>query len=98
MTADKSPDFIDLDFIDLEALDVGPMLRHGRTATFAPNWKSVLLADASVGIVMIILGAIATRWIVWVGWPIVIVGLFYVFLVVRRALQWRWLRNKAGLS
>jgi hypothetical protein len=33
-----------------------------------------------------------------VGWPIVIVGLFYVFLVVRRALQWRWLRNKAGLS
>ena len=74
MTADKSPDFIDPDFIDLEALDVGPMLRHGRTATFAPNWKSVLLADASVGIVMIILGATATRWIVWVGWPIVIVG------------------------
>lgn len=93
MTADESADFI-----DLEALDVGPMLRHARTATFAPNWKSVLLADASVGIVMIVLGVIATQWIVWVGWLIVIVAVFYVFLVVRRALQWRWLRNKAGLS
>jgi hypothetical protein len=103
MTANESPDFIgpeapNLDFIDLEALDIGPMLRHARTATFAPNWKSVLLADASVGIVMIVLGVIAVLWIAWVGWPIVIVGVLYVFLVVRRALQWRWLRSKAGLN
>ncbi len=39
--------------IDLEALDVGPMLRHARTATFAPNWKAVLLADATVGLAII---------------------------------------------
>lgn len=84
--------------IDLEALDIGPMLRHARTATFAPNWKAVLLADATVGLVIIVLGLLLAGWIMWIGLPIVAVGVVYVFLVVRRALQWRWLRNKAGLG
>ncbi|HAY69975.1 hypothetical protein N8342_11165 [Acidimicrobiales bacterium] len=84
--------------IDLEALDVGPMLRHARTATFAPNWKAVLLADATVGLAIIALGVFLATWIALIGWPVVAVGVVYVFLVVRRALQWRWLRNKAGLS
>jgi len=74
------------------------MARHARTATFAPNWKSVLLADASVGLLIIGLGVAAASWIIWAGLPIVVLGLVYLFLVGRRALQWRWLRNKAGLS
>jgi len=74
------------------------MARHARTATFAPNWKSVLLADASVGLLIIGLGVAAAFWIIWAGLPIVVLGLVYLFLVGRRALQWRWLRNKAGLS
>lgn len=74
------------------------MLRHARTATFAPNWKSVLMADALVGVVITVLGVFALRWTAWIGWPMIVVGLFYVFLVFRRALQWRWLRNKAGLN
>ena len=86
------------DSIDLEALGVGPMLRHARTATFAPNWKFVLLVDASVGVVLLLLGVVATLWIAWLGWTMAFAGVIYIFLVVRRALQWRWLRNKAGLS
>ena len=84
--------------IDLEALDIGPMLRHARTATFAPNWKTVLVADAAVGLVIVVLGVLLAAWIMWVGLPVIAVGIVYVFLVVRRALQWRWLRNKAGLG
>ena len=86
------------DSIDLEALGVGPMIRHARTATFAPNWKFVLLVDASVGVVLLLLGVVATLWIEWLGWVMAFAGVTYIFLVVRRALQWRWLRNKAGLS
>lgn len=93
MNADEAPESI-----DLEALDIGPMLRHARTATFAPNWKSVLLADGSVGLVIMIVGVFLARWIIWVGLPVIVVGVFYVFLVVRRALQWRWIRDKAGLN
>ena len=74
------------------------MLRHARTATFAPNWKAVLAADAMVGLVIVALGIAALLWTVWIGIPVIIVGTFYVFLVVRRTLQWRWLRNKAGLD
>ena len=86
------------DFIDLEALDIGPMARHARTATFAPNWKTVLAADALVGLVIVVVGFFAARWIALIGWPLVVAGLIYLFLVARRFLQWRWLRNKAGLS
>ena len=57
--------------IDLEALDVGPMLRHARTATFAPNWKAVLLADATVGFAIIVLGVFLATWIALIGWPVV---------------------------
>ena len=85
------------DEIDLEALDLGPMLRHARTATFATNWRSVLMADALVGFVIIVVGGLICRWILWIGVPIVVVGMFYVFLVLRRFLQWRWLRHRAGL-
>ncbi len=93
MTDDPVPESL-----DLEALDLGPMLRHARAATFAPNWKNVLLADLAVGLVIIALGVVAMQWFAIVGWPLVALGSLYVFLVVRRARHWRWLRTKAGLE
>lgn len=86
-----------IEHIDLEALDLGHMARHARTATFAPNWKSVLAADGSVGLVILALGFGAVAWLGWPGWFLVVAGLVYVLLVGRRALQWRWLRAQAGL-
>ena len=83
--------------IDLEAYDLGHMARYARNATFAPNWKSVLAADASVGLVMILLGLAVVIWVHWVGWFGVALGVMYALAVVRRALQWRWLRQQVGL-
>jgi hypothetical protein len=83
--------------IDLEALDLGPMVRHARTATFAPNWKSVLATDALVGIVILVLGLAARYWLSLIGWLLVGAGIVYLFMVMRRSLQWRWLRQRAGL-
>ena len=83
--------------VDLEALDLGPLTRHARTATFAPNWRAVLAADALVGLVILGIGVVIVRTLGWYGWPLVVIGAIYVFLVVRRFLQWRWIRRKAGL-
>jgi len=83
--------------IDLEALELGHMARHARTATFAPNWKSVLAADALVGFMILTIGIATQFWISILGWLLIGVGGVYLFLVVRRSLQWRWLRQQAGL-
>jgi len=84
--------------LDLEALGLGAYAKKARAATFAPNWKSVLAADAFVGIAIVLLGVAATFWIPVIGWLLVVVGVVYIFLVVRRFLQWKWLRDQAGLS
>jgi hypothetical protein len=83
--------------VDLEALDLGPLSRHARTATFAPNWRAVLAADASVGLIIAAIGVAIVLYVGWYGWPLVVIGAIYIFLVVRRYLQWRWIRRKAGL-
>ena len=85
------------EMIDLEALDLGPLTRHARTATFAPNWRAVLAADAFVGVIIAAIGVAIVATLGWYGWPLVVVGAVYIFLVVRRYLQWRWIRRKAGL-
>jgi len=87
----------DPETLDLEALGIDHMARHARAATFAPNWKSVLAADAFVGICIVILAVGAMQWVTWVGWIGVAVGVIYLAMVLRRGLQWRWLRNQAGL-
>lgn len=86
-----------IEHIDLEAHDLGHMARYARTATFAPNWKSVLAADGFVGILIVALGVGAVAWLGWPGWFLVAIGVIYVSLVGRRALQWRWLRAQVGL-
>ena len=94
MTSDREPN----DPIDLEAFDLGPLVEKARTATFAPNWKSVLAADAFVGLVIVAIGVAALLWTVFVGVPIIVIGCIYIFLVHRRFLQWRWLRQQVGLE
>lgn len=84
--------------VDLESLELGEMARHARTATFAPNWKSILATDASLGIVMLAIGVALLIWFGWVGWIAVALGAVYVGLVGRRFLQWRWIRQQAGLD
>ncbi|MEM7324762.1 MAG: hypothetical protein AAF531_16865 [Actinomycetota bacterium] len=84
--------------IDLESLDLGPMMRHARAATFATNWKTILATDASIGVVLMVIGIAIVIWLGWAGWIAVALGAIYVGLVGRRFLQWRWIRRKAGLE
>ncbi|MEM7271931.1 MAG: hypothetical protein AAF547_02520 [Actinomycetota bacterium] len=94
MTDDGVPD----GYIDLESLDLGPMARYARTATFAPNWKAVLATDASVGLAVLLIGVAIVVWLGWAGWFLVGLGVIYLGLVGRRFLQWRWIRQRAGLD
>ena len=84
--------------IDLESLELGEMARYARTATFATNWKSILAADASIGVVLAAIGVAVVIWLGWAGWILVALCVFYLGLVGRRFLQWRWIRRQAGLS
>lgn len=83
--------------IDLDAYDLGHMARYARTATFAPNWKAVLAADAAVGLVIVLIGLAGVIWVHWLGWFVVAAGVIYTLAVGRRALQWRWLRQQVGM-
>ncbi len=83
--------------IDLEALELGEMARYARTATFASNWKSILATDASIGVVLLAAGVAIVIWFGWLGWIPIALGAMYVGLVGRRFLQWRWIRQQAGL-
>ena len=76
------------------------MAKHGKVpdAVYAVNWWQVLLADASLGIVAVLVGvAIWTWWLGWLGIVVVVAGVWYLLMVGRRVLQWRWLRREAGL-
>jgi len=88
--ADRSDDF------DARLAELGPMGKRATAATFAPNWKTVLAVDALMGVLVVVFGLVLSRWY-WVGWVFVPVGLIYVFLVLRRFLQWRWLREQMGV-
>ncbi len=83
--------------IDIESLDLGQLARHASPATFASNWKSILATDASLGVVLALIGVAIVIWLGWAGWLLVALGLAYVGLVGRRFLQWRWIRRKVGL-
>lgn len=85
--------------VDLEAAGLGHLAGRVRAATLAPNWKTVLAADASLGVVGIVVGVlIAALWIVWLGVVIAGLGVFYLLAVGRRFLQWRWIRRQVGLD
>ena len=90
-------DAVPTENVDLDALGLSHMARHARAATFAPNWLAVLAADGLVGLLIIAAGIAVVLWLGWPGWFVVAAGILYVLMVVRRGLQWRWLRGQAGL-
>lgn len=87
------------EFIDLEAHDLAHLAGRIRAAAFAPNWKTVLAVDASIGLAGVGAGIlVAILWLGWLGAILAGLGLLYVFAVARRFLQWRWLRHRVGLE
>ncbi|MGI9603433.1 MAG: hypothetical protein ACR2QE_16230 [Acidimicrobiales bacterium] len=80
--------------------DDRPLDPRGRpipTAALASNWWVVLLADAGLGVLGIGIGlGVALWWTPWVGAPLMAVGAVYLLFVVRRGLQWRWMRREAA--
>lgn len=93
----NEPENLSTENVDLEALGLSHMARHARAATFAPNWWAVLGADALVGFVLVAIGFGVVLWLGWPGWFVVAAGILYIAMVARRALQWRWLRQQAGM-
>ena len=75
------------------------MSNRGDQTAYASNWKTVLAADALVGVLPIVVGVILVVQgsVVW-GPLLGVVGAAYLVLVARRALRWKRLRADAGLS
>jgi len=73
--------------------------RFDDSVAYAANWKAVLAADASAGLVLLVVGLVvlAAANIV-LGALLMAGGAAYVVLVGRRALHWAALRRDAGLS
>lgn len=68
-------------------------------AAYAANWRTVLAADALLGVAVVVIGALLG--LLWsmavVGSLLVVAGAAYVVLVARRWRRWRALRRDAGL-
>jgi hypothetical protein len=58
-------------------------------AAHAANWRSVLAADAAVGLVPLVVGLLLTGWL---RGALLVTAAVYLLLVVRRYFRWRWLR------
>ncbi|QGG94835.1 hypothetical protein [Actinomarinicola tropica] len=76
-----------------------PTGKWASPAIYARNWRQILLVDASLGVLVALVGvASMVWWNVYVGAFVAALGLTYVVAVGRRFLQWRWLRRRAGLD
>ncbi|HSL58434.1 MAG TPA: hypothetical protein VK866_11380 [Acidimicrobiales bacterium] len=76
-----------------------PTGKWASPAIYASNWRRILVIDASLGAVAFVAGVVLmVRWNVVGGAFVASLGLTYVVAVGRRALQWRWLRRRAGLD
>ena len=75
------------------------MSARGDQTAYARNWKTVLAADALVGVVPLVVGLVlvARGSVLW-GPLLVAGGAAYVVLVGRRALRWKQLRRDAGIG
>lgn len=68
-------------------------------AAAAVNWRSVLLADAALGVVALLAGlAMVAWWSVVIGAGVASLGFAYLALVWRRGQLWLAWRRRAGLS
>jgi hypothetical protein len=76
-----------------------PTGKWANPAIYAVNWRTILLVDAGLGVVVTLVGiAVMVLWNLFVGSFVAALGLTYVTAVGRRYLQWRWLRRRAGLD
>lgn len=76
-----------------------PTGRWANPAIYARNWRQILVVDALIGVAITAAGIAAMAlWNVVVGAFVAALGLTYVTAVGRRYLQWRGLRQQAGLD
>ncbi len=74
-------------------------LERPNVAAAAPNWRSIILIDAGLGVALAVIGvALAVVWMPWLGAVVAAVGVVYVALVVRRGLRWHRWRRAVGLE
>lgn len=75
------------------------MPRRDDSPAYAHNWRTVLVADAALGMVAVAIGLVVMgSGSLPMGAGLVAFGAAYVVLVMRRAMRWRSLRRAAGLS
>lgn len=68
-------------------------------AAAAPNWRSIIAVDVSLGVAVMVLGAVlAFRWQPVLGSGLSSLGLLYVMVALRRASLWRSWRQRNGLG
>jgi ABC-type Mn2+/Zn2+ transport system permease subunit len=73
--------------------------RPPHPAALATNWKQVLVVDALVGVAVVVAGLVlAVVWYPLPGGAVGALGATYVWLVWRRARDWRQMRAEAGLD
>lgn len=80
------------------AWDSSHVPRYDDSAALAANWRTVVLADAALGVIGL-LGAVFTLLFinVVVGAIASALVIAYLALVTQRARRWRRLRQEAGL-
>jgi hypothetical protein len=75
-----------------------PTGKWSNPAIYASNWKSILVIDAMLGLFVFWVGVLMILfWNLFIGAFVGALGLTYLVAVGRRFLQWRWLRQQAGL-
>ncbi len=85
----------------MPATDEDPPRRRTRMdrAAMASNWRQVLLADAAVGVFVVLVGVVVGVLVaVPIGAVLVIAGVAYLVGGLRRWRRWTRLRAAAGLD
>lgn len=76
-----------------------PTGKWASPAIYASNWKSILVIDSMLGLAVFWVGFLMILFWNWfVGSFVGALGLTYMVAVGRRYLQWKWLRQQAGLD
>ena len=70
------------------------MSARGDETAYASNWKTVLAADAAVGLLPVVVGLVLVVQGSMFWGPLLLAGgAAYVVLVARRGLRWKRLRD-----
>jgi hypothetical protein len=74
------------------------MPRTDDSAALAANWRTVLVADAALGVIASLVGVVLILAVTVVGGVLLVAaGAWYSALVGLRARRWARLRREAGL-